>query len=287
MNVQIAEDVYGKLFYIPDKFMKDIDCIMINLNSLLSPVFYDTVEEEVNSEKKLFILANSIIDIFKAQMIERYSSKKVIFYYKDIYKEHILRNLYPEWRIVDGKSESNSVGRKIYDIIDDALMNLEKMGQIQVLKTSTEEHTYLPRIKVANAKMKGNIIIISRDPMDLPNAIYKNISIWNGRHCYSMENIRLIKPLEFTNITPVGVPWALLIAGAPKKIGYKGIHGYGIIKAMKYISANLQLISSPDEEILEDETIVQEIKDILKYKPLFIYSEYLKYIDSLKNSKGD
>ena len=125
MNVQIAEDVYGKLFYIPDKFMKDIDCIMINLNSLLSPVFYDTVEEEVNSEKKLFILANSIIDIFKAQMIERYSSKKVIFYYKDIYKEHILRNLYPEWRIVDGKSESNSVGRKIYDIIDDALMNLE------------------------------------------------------------------------------------------------------------------------------------------------------------------
>lgn len=287
MNGIVLEDVFGKLFCVPDDVLDETNIMMVNLNSLISPFFYKKLNEEIKKDANFFVLAQSVLNIFRAQMIERYSDKRVIFYYKDINKEYILRSLYTNWRIIKAKDDNSPFGLKIYEIFDNTLNELAKINQVSVIKTEFDEHTFIPRVFTKDTS--ENILIISRDPMDLSNAIHDNISIWNGRYHYSSKHVK--RPdkndLDIINISPIGIPWVLMIAGMPNKIGYSGIANFGLKKAIKYIMDNIDILAMSNEDIDTCSDIPENIKYIMKYKPCFFFKDYLKYKEEwLKNKEG-
>lgn len=279
MNSDLADRLFGKLFYLPEEQLIEPTIIMVNLNSLISPTFYKSLSDEFRVTKEsAIILTQSIFNTFKAQMIERYSNMKCIFYYKDIYKPYVSRSIYKYWRKVDAKDDDSEFGRMVYDTFDKAINALAGINQVRVVKTDYDEHTFIPRLLIGDEKINSSITIFSRDPMDLINCIYANVEVWNGRYRYSQSTVKEMeigKAIEYGSIPPYIMSWVLLLAGAKTKVGYPGIPGYGIKTALKFLKNNLQIIHMTTDEIMADINIPDEIKNVIKYKPLFFYSDYV------------
>jgi len=286
MNSELAKKVFANLFVVDDAIINRVNVIMVNLTSLLSPLFYIELNRELVKENSYYVLIQSLIDIFKAQMIERYASKRLVFYYKDIYKPYIIRELYPNWRVINGKDEKAIYGVKTYDILHNTITQLAKIGQVTQIVSEEEDHIWKAREYISNLG-DTQVLIISRDPMDMLNAVYKNVTVWNGRYPYSYDIVRKPdkKVLEFGNTSPIGMSWVLLLAGAPSKIGYSGIFRFGVKKAIDFIVNNTEVLLMEADEILASEKYSDAIKSVIPYRPLFFYRDYVIWYNNRKIQK--
>ena len=281
MDSSICSKVFGDLLDIDYKLVENADVIMINLNSVLSPIFYKKFQDTLRaSGTSILEFSMVLMDIFSKQFITKYNHKRCIFYYHEINTPHLLQEIYPNWRIRKEHDTKSNVAKSVWDTFKSVLNNLSRTTAVE-LYTTEGEHCFIPSLfrLYANA-MNLNILIISRDHLDLTNAGYEKTVVWNGRVAYDKYTTLDRNKLEPSSLGPFMLPYVLLLAGSVK-LGYRGVKNVALKKAiqflMKYKADGLNDISK-----VQDEKELEIIQSIEKYKPLVVLKDYIEFM----NSKG-
>ena len=279
MTPEIAEGMLGKLIDINISYVDMNEIICIDINSLLSPLSYRTVLQQIVAEMSYGETIQAVLQIIGNTFISKLSHKKVIFYAKNqLNPNHVLRGIYGNWRRANDKDITHPFYRRLLKGVYEAL-NAVKNGMIEFRLTELDEHGWTPR-DIANEYRGRKIMIISRDTIGYLCCMVDNVSLWNGTYYYSKNDV--VKPqvkLELYNIHPVLLPMAIMIGGSGR-LGYVGLYKNGHKKAMDLIlKYNLSMGVESLENITDNPKLKLQLLEMWdKYKPLFYYDEYKKYI---------
>lgn len=282
MDGNICGKVFGDLLDIDYALIEKSDVIMINLNSVLSPIFYKKFQDSLRiSGTSILEFSMVLMDIFSKQFITKYNHKRCIFYYHELNTPHMLQEIYPEWRIRKEHDTKSSISKSVWDTFISVLKSLAKTTSVE-LYTTEGEHCFIPSLfRLYSNAMNLNILIISRDHLDLTNAGYDKTIVWNGRVAYDKHTTLDRNRLEPSSLGPFMLPYVLLLAGSPK-LGYKGVKNMALKKAIKFLM-KYKADSLNDISKVTDEKELEIIQSIEKYKPLVVLKDYIKFM----SDKGD
>lgn len=281
MNVELAKKVFGDLLDLSPEMLNACDTICININSIVSPLMHkkyhnNLKENNLYTDSYFEEIKLEILEIFSSQFINKYNHKRVVFYYKELGQSNILQTIYKSFRYREEIDEKSSLSRIIFRLFVSIARELsDKIPTVELYTTSEGEHTYIPRLIIMNSVDERRMLIVSRDHMDLLNAIDDRISVWNGRVLYNHKSTMVKNIVEPACITPVMLPIVLTISG-DKKLGYRGIPSYGIKKTLNLLMDNGVSFWSTDIVDIKDKKLERIVNETYRYRCLFDIELYLE-----------
>lgn len=277
MDGSICGKVFGDLLDIDYALIEKSDVIMINLNSVLSPVFYKVFQDNLRmTGTSILEFSMTLMNIFSKQFITKYNHKRCIFYYHELNTPHLLSEIYPNWRIRKEHDTKSNMSKSVWDTFISVLKSLTKTTAVE-LYTTEGEHCFIPSLfRLYSNAMNLNILIISRDHLDLTNAGYDKTVVWNGRVAYDKHTTLDRNTLEPSSLGPFMLPYVLLLAGSTK-LGYKGVKNIGLKKAIKFLM-KYKADSLNDISKVKDDSELAVIRSIEKYRPLVILKDYIDFM---------
>ena len=282
MNGKIAERLIGDLFTIPDAAVEHADVLMVNMNSFLSPASYITVLNDLMTNDAVIDFQLELTNLFSRQYLSKYTTKRTYFYYKNVLnQDSVLREIYPKWRTSPKKNELHPAFVRLWKHFIGIIEHIERLTLNKVIKTETGEACFIPSIEIMKRSELKNtkILIVSRDPMDLMNAMNDGVTVWDSKKLYSKilysTKTTHNRNIAFTDISPFLLPMIMMITGIPKH-NYKGVHGLGIQRAVKLLMS-LGIYKMTEEEIIKlPEDLRESFTRLLEFKPIFFLEDYIK-----------
>lgn len=274
MDSNIAQSVFSTLLDITPEVLAEIDTIAININSLVSPLMHKKLHKTLR-ESNLYNVSYFeeikliLMDAFSKNFINKYQHKKVIFYYKELEADNILKDIYSNFRNRDEIDTKAVLSRMVFKLFVDIARQLASaIPTIKVYTSNRGEHSFIPRFLKMGVNDIGRVLIISRDYMDLLNAMDTSISVYNGRVIYSHLTTLSKNVIDPSSVNPYMLPVVLTLAGN-KKLGYTGLPSYGIKKVLKIILDNGIEWWFMDDDKISNTRLRDIVNKTRKYRVLF------------------
>lgn len=274
MDSNIAQSVFSTLLDITPEVLAEIDTIAININSLVSPLMHKKLHKTLRESNLYHVsyfeeIKLILMDAFSKNFINKYQHKKVIFYYKELESENILKSIYSNFRNRDEIDTKAVLSRMVFKLFVDIARQLASaIPTIKVYTSNRGEHTFIPRFLKMGMNDIGRVLIISRDYMDLLNAMDTSISVYNGRVIYNHLTTLSKNVIDPSSVNPYMLPVILTLAGN-KKLGYTGLPSYGIKKVLKIILDNGIEWWFMDEDKISNTRLRDIVNKTRKYRVLF------------------
>lgn len=252
MNVDLSRRIMFDLLKFQDNdniSIKDYNIVIINLNSVFSTTFYESmINEFLEDENKMSDYVTSVSDMFKL-ILTSLRNKRIILIYSNTISN--FTKIYPKWRHnrYDNKKK-NEFAKIIFDHFIDVFNQLKGASPlIEIVDTQEFDPALFTHAFILLRNYKEEILLISRDRLDFLNLININVTLFDGQETYTKNNFCENTVKKLPNIDIEFLKYYYTLRGI-KKYDYPGVRGMGRKRTIKYIESNLnRIVDGEDEKI--------------------------------------
>lgn len=252
MDIDLSRRIMFDLLKFRDNeniHMDDYNTVIINLNSVFSTTFYESmINEFLVDEDKMSEYVSSVSEMFKL-VLTSLRTKRVILIYSNEVSNFI--KIYPKWRHsrYDNKKK-NEFAKMIFEHFVDIFNQLKKASPlIEIINTKQFDPAVFTHAFILLRDYKKEILLISRDRLDFLNLINENATMFDGQETYTKENFCENTVKKLPNLDIEFLKYYYAIRGI-KKYDFPGVRGKGRKRTIKYIESNLdRIVDGEDEKI--------------------------------------